>query len=93
MVIDNFLETFDLSREDLSGARDNGQHFADLAGGPELKVRQDMMTWLLGMEQEGEDSSFIRKIAGHVSSFKGNLNSISQEGEGDRSLRVDKEYL
>ena len=94
LIIDNFLEAFNnMSKEDLSGARDNGQHLANMALRPEVEVRQDMMTFLLGMDQEGEDSSFIRKIARNVSNFKGNLNNVSQEGVGDRSLRVDKEYF
>ena len=51
LVIDNFLETFNnMSKEDLLGARENGQIFADMALKPEFEYRQDMMTWLLDME-------------------------------------------
>ena len=94
LIIDNFLDTFNtISREDLSGARENGEHLADISLRPDLEIRQDMMTWLLGMDKEGDDSSSIRKIARSLSDFKEHLNGVSQAGEGDRSLRVDKEYI
>ena len=94
MIIDNFLDTFNnISREDLSGARANGEDLANMTLRPDLETRQDMMTWLLGMEKEGDDYSAIRKIARTLSDFKENLNGVSQAGEGDRSLRVDKEYI
>ena len=54
---------------------------------PDLDYRQDMMTWMLGITGEGEDS--LRKIARQISKFKSELNGVSQVGEGDRSLRVD----
>ena len=50
------------------------------------------MTWLLGMEKQGEELSSLRKIASNLTNFKLNLNGISQNDKGDRSLRVDKEY-
>ena len=93
MIIDDFLETFGLSKDDLAGARGEGEHFAGLGLRGDLEVRQDMMTWLLDIEQEGEHCSSLRKIASAVSNSKGNLNSKSQEGKGERSLRVDKEYF
>ena len=93
LIIDNFLDNFNISREDVSGARENGEHLAHETLRPDLETRQDMMTWLLGMEQEGDDSSSIRKIARTLSDFKERLNGVSQAGEGDRSLRVDKEYI
>ena len=50
-----------------------------------------MITWLLGMTEEGEDTPNLRKIARSVSKFKSELNDVSQVGEGDKSLRVDSE--
>ena len=52
-----------------------------------------MMTWLQGMQEEGEDLRSIRKIAGDLSNFKLIFNDLSQKGKGDRSLQVDKEYI
>lgn len=94
LVIDNFLETFNnMSKEEILGARENGEYLARNSLHPESAVRQDMMAWLLGMDKEGADLSSIRHVARNLSDFKGKLNSVSQEGEGDRSLRVDKEYF
>ena len=93
VIIDNFLEHFELSREDILEARNEGEYLAYHALRPELvDTRQDMITWLLGMTEEGEDMPYLRKIATSVSKFKSELNDVSQLGEGgDRSLRVDSE--
>ena len=91
MIIDNFLETFNnMSREDISGAQENAKHLAGMALQRGVEIRQDMLTWLVGMDCDAEHSSSMCKLVENVSAFKGTLNGVSQEGKGDRSLRVDK---
>ena len=63
LVIDNFLEYFGLDKEGLLGARNEGQTLSDAVLARSQYARQDMITWLKGMDDSGEDIPELRKIA------------------------------
>ena len=65
MIIDNFLEHFELSKEDILEARNEGEKLTPYVLEPDLDTRQDMITWLLGMTEEKEDMHvpYLRKLA------------------------------
>ena len=52
IVIDDFLEQFKLTKEDLSYAHLESEWLANEVMRPHLNSRQDFMMWLKGMENE-----------------------------------------
>ena len=91
MIMDNFMDYFGLTKEDLLGARRESQMLAAEAALADSK-RTDVMMWLKGLSSVGGFPN-LAKVDTTMEAFRNKLNSISQEGDGDRSKRVDKTDL
>ena len=93
MIMDNFMEYFGLTKEDLLGARAEAQALAKEAGQPASDYKRvDVMTWLNDIRADPGRPS-LAKLDSTMETFRNKLNQISQVGEGDRSKRVDKSYF
>ena len=90
MIMDNFMEYFGLSREDLLGARGEAENLARDASSaiPDSK-RVDVLMWLKDL-QTSPSTPNLGKVDKAMVTFANKLNSISQVGDGDRTKRIDK---
>ena len=88
MVMDNFMEYFGLTKEDLLGARREAETLAGAASFPGAR-RSDVMLWLRDLGTTSGLPNLV-KMDATMEAFRNKLNKISQEGDGDRSKRVDK---
>ena len=88
--MDNVMDYFGLTKEDLLGAKAEAQSLASDARSslPDSK-RVDVMMWLQGLEQSQAYPN-LSKLEQTMGAFGGKMNSMSQVGDGDRTKRIDK---
>ena len=89
MIMDNFLEYVGLTREDLLGARAEAEQLAGEASLPIAgSKRVDVAMWLRDLQQSAYPS--LGKLEAKMLELGGKMNNFSQNGDGDRTKRVDK---
>ena len=97
LVIDNFADYFGLESADLKSARGEAETLTGVGceadGAGQAGARCDALMWLQGLGSDGDDNPALRKIYKAMEDFRPKLNALSQEGFGDRGLRVDKQEV
>ena len=96
--MDNFASFFDFDKTDLLGARSEAEKLSkdgcDTDQNARDGARCDTIVWLPSHNTAvGDTNPSLKKIQRTMEEFSMELNIVSQTGNGDRNLQVDKEEL
>ena len=94
LIMDNFLENFELNVADLLYARREAEEISTEFCTNDIGTEQrcDLLFWIKGVSDEYSLTSF-KKIYKSVAALKPLANEFSQSAWGDKSLYVDEEEI